>query len=198
MGIAVGSEMGGSVTNVHIYNNTIGVCKTGPDPANGCGWGPVLPVKSTIARGGRITFYNNTVWNTSLFILVEMVYQRNGEERPPVGYESTLVKNISFLSNRALGSARCASFVCSRFDACHGLTAVDNHIVAAGTNGELQRRKDSKHNANNNGNEHNQTSSLSFHCTGLLCCYKLTHGTRPLHGRFHGQHLELLLPTIVT
>jgi polygalacturonase len=136
MGIAVGSEMSGSVTNVHIYNNTIGVCDTGADPSNGCGWGPALHVKSTITRGGRIeniTFYNNTVWNTSLFILVEMDYQSNGEERPPVGYESTLVKNISFLSNRALGSAKSASFVCSRFDACYGLTVVNNHIVAAGS-----------------------------------------------------------------
>jgi polygalacturonase len=137
MGIAVGSEMSGSVTNVHIYNNTIGVCDTGPDPVNGCGWGPALHVKSTITRGGRIeniTFDNNTVWNTSLFILVEMDYQTNSEERPPVGYQSTLVKNISFLSNRALGSATSASFACSRFDACHGVTVVNNHIVAARRN----------------------------------------------------------------
>lgn len=133
MGIAVGSEMSGSVTNVHIYNNTIGVCDEGPDPDRGCGWGPALHVKTTIARGGRlenITFSNNTVWNTSMFLSVEMAYQTI-DGKLPDGYEPTVIRNIFFISNLALGSATAATFACSQYDACHGITVVDNLIVNA-------------------------------------------------------------------
>jgi polygalacturonase len=53
MGIAIGSEMSGSISNVTIYNNTIGLCDTvSADPSSGCGWGPALHVKTTISRGG--------------------------------------------------------------------------------------------------------------------------------------------------
>lgn len=134
MGIAVGSEMSGGVTNVHIYNNTLGLCDRGYDPGRGCGWGPALHVKATITRGGRlenISFFNNTVWNATSFILMEMGYQSNENEEPPDGYEPTLVRNISFVSNLALGSATGATFSCSRYDACHGITVIDNLIANA-------------------------------------------------------------------
>jgi polygalacturonase len=132
MGIAIGSEMSGGIQNVHIYNNTIGLCNTGSiDPKEGCGWGPALHIKTTIARGGYIrdiAFHNNTIWNTSMFILLEIGYQTNHNEPPPVDYEITQVHDISFVSNNALGSAMSATFSCSKFDLCHNITFVDNRI----------------------------------------------------------------------
>lgn len=134
MGLAVGSETSGSVTNVHIYNNTIGLCDQGADQESGCGWGPALHVKTTITRGGRlenITFFNNTVWNTAMFIFLELDYQSPKDAKPPMGYEATVVQNITFASNRALGSATAAIFSCSRYDICHGVRVVNNVIVHA-------------------------------------------------------------------
>jgi Glycosyl hydrolases family 28 len=134
MGIAIGSEMSGSVTNVHIYNNSVGLCDQGDDHERGCGWGPAMHVKTTITRGGRlenITFFNNTVWNSSMFIFLEMGYQSDKDAEPPAGYEPTVVRNISFVSNQALGSATAAVFSCSKYDACHGVTVFDNRIVNA-------------------------------------------------------------------
>jgi polygalacturonase len=135
MGVAVGSETSGSVTNVHVYNNTMGVCDHGAaNPVRGCGWGPALHVKTRITRGGRlenITFCNNTVWNTSMFIFLEMAYQSQEDEKPPTGYAPTVVRNITFASNRALGLATAAVFSCSRYDICHGVTVIDNVIAHA-------------------------------------------------------------------
>jgi Glycosyl hydrolases family 28 len=132
MGIAIGSETSGSISNVQIYNNTIGLCDSGAsDLKRGCGWGPALHVKTTISRGGHInniTFHNNTVWNTSMFILLEVGYQTNRNELPPNQYEPTKVHNVAFLSNTARGSATSAVFVCSKYEACHNITIVDNQI----------------------------------------------------------------------
>lgn len=77
MGIAIGSEMSGGIQNVFIYNNTIGLCDTGSEEY-GCGWGPALHVKTTLSRGGyiqNVVFHNNRIWNTSMFILLELGYQ---------------------------------------------------------------------------------------------------------------------------
>jgi hypothetical protein len=135
MGIAIGSEMSGGISNVTIYNNTIGLCDTGAaDPSRGCGWGPALHVKTTILRGGElndIVFYNNTVWNTSMFILLEIGYQTSSNELPPNTYESTKVQNIAFIGNVARGSAISASFTCSKYDACHNITIFGNYIAAS-------------------------------------------------------------------
>lgn len=135
MGIAIGSEMSGSISNVTIYNNTIGLCDTGAvDPSRGCGWGPALHVKTTISRGGElkdIVFYNNTVWNTSMFILLEIGYQTNSNELPPYTYESTKVQNIAFIRNVARGSAVSASFICSKYDACHNISILGNQILVS-------------------------------------------------------------------
>lgn len=130
MGIAIGSEMSGGVHNVFVYNNTIGLCYSGSDEY-GCGWGPALHVKTTIARGGyiqNVTFHNNTVWNTSMFILLEIGYQANPDELPPICYGATKVQNITFSSNSALGSAKSVTLHCSKYDYCHNLTIIDNLI----------------------------------------------------------------------
>jgi Glycosyl hydrolases family 28 len=133
MGIAIGSEMSGGIQNVQIYNNTIGLCDTGSfDPNHACGWGPALHIKTTIARGGfvrNVSFYNNTVWNTSMFILLEIGYQTSRNELPPMDYEATKVHDISFISNRAVGSAKSATFYCSIYDLCHNVTIIDNIIA---------------------------------------------------------------------
>jgi polygalacturonase len=130
MGIAIGSEMSGGVYNVFVYNNTIGLCNTGSEEY-GCGWGPALHVKTTIARGGyiqNVTFHNNTVWNASMFILLEVGYQSNPDELPPISYLATKVQNITFSSNSALGSAKSVTLHCSMYDLCHNLTILDNLI----------------------------------------------------------------------
>jgi polygalacturonase len=132
MGIAIGSEMSGGVQNVLVYNNSIGFCNTGAlNPDDGCGWGPALHLKTTIARGGyiqNVTFYDNTIWNTSMFILLEIGYQTSHNELPPINYDGTKVRDINFLSNRALGSAKSATFHCSMYDRCHNLTLIDNYV----------------------------------------------------------------------
>lgn len=132
MGIAIGSEISGSISNVQIYNNTVGLCNTGAaDPSRGCGWGPALHVKTTISRGGSVSdivFYNNTVWNTSMFILLEIGYQTNSNELPPNKYESTKVHDIAFIANVARGSGVSASFMCSKYDACHNISIIGNEI----------------------------------------------------------------------
>ena len=137
MGIAVGSESSGSISDVFIYNNTVGVCAAGHDPATGCGWGPALHLKTSISRGGvieNVSFTNNKVYNTSGFIFLEMSYQSDAEERPPVDYAATMVRNILFDGNEALGSAIGAAFECSAFDACHAITVTNNVIHNANEN----------------------------------------------------------------
>jgi Glycosyl hydrolases family 28 len=136
MGIAIGSEMSGGIQNVFIYNNTIGLCNTGAQEY-GCGWGPALHVKTTVARGGyiqNVTFHRNIVWNSSMFILLEIGYQTNPNEQPPISYGPTKVQNITFSSNRALGSAKSVALHCSMYDLCHNLTIIDNFITSTASN----------------------------------------------------------------
>lgn len=135
MGIAIGSEMSGGIQNVFIYNNTIGLCDTGSEEY-GCGWGPALHVKTTLSRGGyiqNVVFHNNRIWNTSMFILLELGYQTGSSELPPIGYRSTMVRNITFSSNIALGSAISATFHCSMYDLCHHIAITDNLILTTGS-----------------------------------------------------------------
>jgi polygalacturonase len=135
MGIAVGSESSGSITDVAIYNNSIGLCETGSATPVSCGWGPALHLKTTITRGGsveRISFSHNKVYNTSMFIMVEMSYQSNHNEPLPVDYDATTVRDIVFDSNEALGSAVEAAFECSPYDACRHISVMNNVIHNAG------------------------------------------------------------------
>ncbi|KAG7374611.1 endopolygalacturonase [Nitzschia inconspicua] len=133
MGVAVGSESSGGIQDVHVYNNTIGVCQSGhDDPQKSCGWGPALHLKTTITRSGSIQnvyFENNTVYNNSMFILVETNY--HGENRPqiPDRYPKTLVKGIYFRNNRAIGTATAAIFRCDALDPCHEIHVVNNYIA---------------------------------------------------------------------
>lgn len=131
MGIAVGSESSGSIRQVRIENNRVGVCAAGHDPRNGCGWGPALHLKTTISRGGfveDIVFANNQVYNTSMFMFLEMSYQSNSDEPAPTEYAPTVVRNIVFDSNEALGSAVGAQFVCSAHDSCRQVVVTNNTI----------------------------------------------------------------------
>lgn len=133
MGIAVGSEMSGTIRNVDIYKNVIGVCLPGADCTDDscCGWSPALHIKSTLSRGGvleHVSFRDNTVYNTTGFILLNLHYQTE-DDAMPVGYDPAQIRNISFVRNRALGSATQATWQCSEHDACHDITVVDNYVA---------------------------------------------------------------------
>lgn len=134
MGIAIGSESSGGIEDVYIYNNSIGVCDFGhDDPQTSCGWGPGLHLKTTITRSGfiqNIHFNDNTVWNNTMFILVETNYHGENKPQPlPDGYPKTVVKDIYFRNNRAVGFAKAASFNCDAQDPCHDFHVHDNLIV---------------------------------------------------------------------
>ncbi len=131
MGIAVGSATSGSVRHVLIENNLVGVCQYG-DCHDCCGWSPALHVKTTIARGGvteDIMFRNNTVYNTSHFILLDMYYQNRGHpDIAPSDYPATVVRNISFIGNNAVGTARGISLDCSASDLCQDISLINNSM----------------------------------------------------------------------
>jgi polygalacturonase len=138
MGIAIGSESSGSIRNIEIYNNTVGLCPFGHITQKSCGWGPALHIKTTLTRGGTIEnviFRDNIVYNTSCFILLEMGYQNGEKVDPPKDYAATVVRNISFVRNRAMGMATGASFECFRKDACEEITVINNTVehVAEGS-----------------------------------------------------------------
>lgn len=156
MGVAIGSESSGSVRDVLVYNNTIGLCDFGHDHADSsCGWSPALHLKTTIRRTGvieNIVFDSNTVYNTTMFILLETGYQVNNKEEPP-SYPMTVIRNIVFSNNRAFGFGKSASFHCHAKDACHGIQVVNNTIWGDGTDSNRNpwscRFVESYHVANN-------------------------------------------------
>lgn len=132
MGVTIGSETSGSIRRVYVFENQIGVCETGHDTNASCGWGPAIHLKTTIDRGGVIedvVFENNTVYNTSMFMLVEMNYQ--GEDIVPTDYPATLVRNLAILGNQALGSAVDFSISCSEHVPCQNVTIVGNIVKNA-------------------------------------------------------------------
>lgn len=136
MGIAIGSEMSGSIRDVYIHNNSIGVCEPGGDcdDSSCCGWSPALHIKTTLSRGGaleNIAFHDNTVYNTSAFILLNAHYQQNQYGSVPDGYPAVLIRNISFVRNRALGTGVHSTWDCSVEDTCHEILVLDNHIQNA-------------------------------------------------------------------
>lgn len=134
MGIAIGSESSGSIRNVDIHDNIIGMCLPG-SCADCCGWGPALHVKTTLSRGGvleNISFRHNRVYNTSDFILLEASYQTN-DHSIPHGYNPVLIRNISFIGNHALGTGVSAQWDCSALDPCHEIIVMDNYIATAST-----------------------------------------------------------------
>lgn len=136
MGIAVGSESSGGIRDVYIYNNTIGYCASGHDGPTSCGWGPALHLKTTLTRSGSIRdvyFDNNTVWNTSMFVSVETNYQENQQDVPE-GYPLTVVRDIYFRNNQALGTATSAQFSCDALDPCREIHVINNTIVDASNN----------------------------------------------------------------
>jgi polygalacturonase len=141
MGIAIGSESSGSIRDVYIYNNTIGYCPSGHDEPTSCGWGPALHLKTTTTRSGSIEnifFDNNTVYNTSAFILVETNYHNENQKYIPENYPKTLVRNIFFRYNRALGAATSAQFHCSALDPCYEIHVLNNTILNATNPWECQ------------------------------------------------------------
>lgn len=120
---------------MEIYENIVGLCKFGHDDEDSCGWGPALHIKTTMSRGGaieNIVFRDNVVYNTSSFILLDMGYQ-DGKKNPdpPGDYSATLVRNISFVRNRAMGMATGASFECFRKDACQDIIVINNTVKNA-------------------------------------------------------------------
>lgn len=133
MGIAIGSESSGSIRDVLVYNNTIGLCQFGHDTDDSCGWGPALHIKTTVTRSGEIAnviFQNNTIYNTSMAILVETNYQVDEQNLPP-GYPKTNVHHIVFDNNRAIGKATGADFHCNQIDPCHDIVITNNIIQNA-------------------------------------------------------------------
>lgn len=130
MGISVGSESSGGIKDVFIYDNVVGLCDAGHCLDTCCGWGPALHVKTALKRGQfleNIVFANNTIYNNTGFIDLETNYQ-SGDDAP-VGYASTVVKDIVFTGNKVLGAGTGATFVCSVKDVCENITVTDN-IVA--------------------------------------------------------------------
>lgn len=133
MGIAVGSESSGSIRGVEIYDNVVGWCDAGHCEGKCCGWSPGLHIKTSPTRGGLIEgviFRNNTVYNTTSFIFVEMGYQSS--DPVPTDYPPTRLRNITFVNNRALGSAVGANFACAEGDACEGIRVINNTVLDAG------------------------------------------------------------------
>jgi len=133
MGIAVGSESSGSIRNVNVYDNVVGLCDSGHCNNTCCGWGPALHIKTTPTRGGvieNIVYRNNTVYNNTGFIFVEMSYQSKDDEIPK-DYPPTLVRNISFINNHALGRAVGVTFECAENDVCENFVVINNTVAAA-------------------------------------------------------------------
>ena len=134
MGIAIGSESSGSIEDIYVYNNSIGVCDAGHDDVyRSCGWGPALHIKTTVTRSGsirNIVFDNNTIYNTSMFLFVETNYQTSNHDLP-ANYPITNLSEIYFQNNRGLGGAMGAAFHCDAHDPCHHVTVVNNTIVKA-------------------------------------------------------------------
>jgi polygalacturonase len=130
----VGTGTSGGIRDIWIYNNTVGLCDAGhEDETKSCGWGPALHLKTTILRSNRIenvVFRDNIVYNTSMFILVETDYQVNHQD-VPLHYNKTMVRNIVFQNNQALGEAIGANFNCSKQDPCHEIRVVNKTIAKA-------------------------------------------------------------------
>merc|ERR1711957_991027 len=82
------------------------------------------------SRGGimeNIMFRNNTVYNNSGFIDMETNYQSG--DVGPEGYPATVVRNISFVGNRALGGATGVTFKCSVKDVCEEISVINNTVL---------------------------------------------------------------------
>ena len=95
-----------------------------------CGWGPGLHLKTALTRGQEITniiFSRNKIINNTGFIDMETNYQSG--DTPPVGYKATVVSNIVFDSNSAVGGATGATFSCSKVDTCHNITITNNTVA---------------------------------------------------------------------
>ena len=132
MGISVGSESSGGIHDVSIYDNVVGLCEAGHCLDRCCGWGPALHFKTALTRGNAMTniaFVNNTVYNNTGFIDMETNYQSG--DNPPSAYPPTLVANVTFRGNRALGAATGVAFVCSVHDVCENITVEDNVVESA-------------------------------------------------------------------
>jgi hypothetical protein len=115
---------------VFIHDNVVGLCEQGHCLDKCCGWGPALHVKTALTRGqfvDNIIISRNTIYNNSGFIDMETNYQSG--DSPPVGYAPTSVRNIVFDSNRAIGGATGASFVCSVHDSCHNISVTNNTVL---------------------------------------------------------------------
>ena len=117
MGVSIGSETSGSIEEILIENNTVGLCAKGDncnlssyhpwDPTSGpscatgmCGWNAGLHVKTTLQRGGRIQgvmFRNNTV--SANFSCISLITNYQAPSVLPVGYPATVIRNISFIDN---------------------------------------------------------------------------------------------------
>lgn len=131
MGVSIGSESSGGISDVLVHDNVMGLCEAGHCLDACCGWGPAMHVKTALTRGGvmsNIVFRDNTVYNSSGFIFMETNYQSG--DVPPTGYPPTTVRDITFDSNRQLSAAggHGASWTCSVNDVCTGLTVTNNSI----------------------------------------------------------------------
>jgi polygalacturonase len=133
MGIALGSELSGGIEDVHVYQNTIGLCENGHDHDTSCGWGYAIHMKTALTRGGflrNIDFHTNTIYNTSGFLVLETDYQdKDKRHEIPPDYPVTDVRNISIQGNSGLGFATEVTFGCSKYVVCEDVTVRDNWIV---------------------------------------------------------------------
>jgi len=134
MGVSIGSESSGGISDVLVHDNVMGLCEAGHCENTCCGWGPAMHVKTALTRGGvmeNIVFRDNTVYNNTGFIFMETNYQ-SGDE-PPKDYPPTTVRDITFSGNRALGHGVGASWTCSVNDVCNQVTVTNNTIDTSGS-----------------------------------------------------------------
>ena len=68
-------------------------------------------------------------YNSTGFIDMETNYQSG--DAPPTKYAPTVVRNVSFENNRAVGAGVGASWVCSANDACDQITVINNTVLHA-------------------------------------------------------------------
>jgi len=131
MGISVGSESSGGIKDIYIHDNVIGLCEQGSCLDVCCGWGPAIHIKTTLTRGQmeeNIIIKDNTIYNNTGFIDLETNYQTK-DNSPPKGYAATVVRDITFTGNRALGGGTGATFLCSVNDPCDNITVTNNTVA---------------------------------------------------------------------
>ena len=150
MGISIGSETSGSIEDIVVENNTVGLCAKGvgcnmtgyhpwepaatPCATDGegiCGWNAGLHVKTTMQRGGTIAgvvYRNNSI--SANFSCISLITNYQAPSVLPVGYPATSIRNISFIGNTC--GANQVGLHCNANDTCTDISVIDNTVQTKG------------------------------------------------------------------